>query len=106
MLQNFLVTVTRPTYGQGSNLGITTSGTTAYSNVPATIQPATSSVQQFYAERKLSVTHTVFTTQQLALKVGDQITTPLNTNTYQVQGWRDLSGLGKVLAIDTVVYLK
>jgi hypothetical protein len=104
-LFNKLITVNRPAYGQGSNFGVTSTTSAAYSNIPASVQPATSTVQDFYAQRQISVTQTVFVDQaayNLSLKRGDIIND--GTLNYQVQGWRDLTGRGRVLAIDCIIY--
>ena len=97
-----LATVQRPTYGQGNNLGITLSNSNAYTNVPVSVQPASSSVQEFYGQRQIAVTDTIFTYQQLTLKRGDVFV--VGSVSYQVQGWRDLSGAGRVLAVDCIEY--
>ena len=97
------ITVLRPTATQGTNMGISTTTTAVYSNVAASIQPATSSVMVFYAQRQLKVTQTVFVAGDLAMQRGDKITDNNGVN-YAVVGWRDLAGRKKVMAIDCEVY--
>lgn len=94
-----LITVTRPTFAQGNNLGVGTGTTTVYSNVAASVQPASSSAMIFYAQRQLKITQTVFVAGDLAFQRGDRITDQ-NGVQYAVIGWRDLSGRKKVMAVD------
>ncbi len=92
------ISVRRATVSNSNNLGIATSYTDAYTNVAASVQPVTSSVQMYYAERQLRVTQTIFVAGTLALQRGDLVND--GTLNYNVVGWRDLSGRGKVMAID------
>lgn len=97
------ISVTRPTSTQGDNFDITPGTTTVVSGVAASIQPATSSVQLFYAQRQLKITQTIFVAYPLSLLRGDRISD--GTVTYVVVGWRDQAGRNKVQAIDVEEYV-
>lgn len=97
-LLNARISVSRQTYSQSNNMGIDSTAANVYTNVPASIQPATSAVQYFYSQRQIQITQTIFVAGSLALVRGDSISD--GTTSYEVRGWRDLSGRGRVFAID------
>lgn len=97
------ITVNRPVKTQGSNMGTVTTLTAVYTDVAASVQPASSAVMLFYAQRQLKVTQTIYVAQPMDLVRGDRITH--GALTYSVIGWRDLAGRGRVLAIDCEDYL-
>lgn len=101
-LLNKLANISRPTYGQDASFGITSPASSVYTNVRVSIQPVSSSVQEFYQQRQIEVTNTVYTDQQLTLRRGDVVTSA-GVN-YQVLGWRDQAGRGWVLAIDVAEF--
>lgn len=104
-LLNTTCKVNRPTYGQDANLGVTTNPlVSVYKNVPCTIQPASPQVQDFYGQRQIGITHTIYVNQILALKRGDMVVS--GGLTYQVQGWEDMGGRGLYQAIQTIVWEK
>lgn len=92
------ITVNRATTAPGSNMGIETTTNAVYEDIGASVQPATSSVMLFYAQRNIKVTQTVFVAGTLDLQRGDTVT--VGSTTLQVVGWRDLTGRGRVMAID------
>lgn len=97
-----LISVTRPSYGQDASFGITpvatSSYTTVYSNIPASIQPASTSIQMLYAERQLVVSHQIFVDTAITVKNGDIVSD--GTNEYKVTGFENLISLGLVYRID------
>lgn len=97
------VSVLRPTTSQGNNFGVVSTNAAVFTGVAASVQPATTATEDFYAQRQLSVTFTVFVASPLALQRGDIVSD--GTNSYQVIGWRNLAGRGQVTAIDCVEYL-
>jgi hypothetical protein len=83
-------------------MGVSQSNTVVYENLPASVQPATGSVVNYYATRQLKITKTIFVAGVIDVRRGDTITH--GTETYQLVGWRDLSGRGKVMALDVEDY--
>lgn len=97
------VTISRPTITQGNNFGVVSTPAAVFSNVPASVQPATTSTMEFYAQLQQTVTFTVFVAGTLDLQRGDILSD--GTRTLRMIGSRDLSGRGKVTAIDCIEYL-
>ncbi len=102
-LLNTRIDIVRPTNTSGNNMGISQTLTDAYEDIPASVQPATSSIRQYYAQRQLTVTQTIFVAGTLELQRGDRITE--GSTTYNFVGVRDLSGRRRVTAIDCEVVL-
>ena len=96
------VNIVRPVYTNDDSLGVNTNTTIAYSNLPASLQPATSSVMDFYAQRQLKISHTAYVAGTPTLERGDYLT--FNGVQYAIIGARDLSGWGKVTAIDLELF--
>ncbi len=99
-----IVSVSRPPFGVDLSGGISqTPATSAYVNVRATVQGATSKQQIYYQQRGLETTHTVYTETPLVLHSGDTIND--GTYNYRVIGWADWTGaMGGYLEIATVRY--
>lgn len=102
-LMKQLITVQRPTVSQDASLGQVPTYSNAYSNVRASVQPASGSVLFMYAQRNIKVTHSIFTETQVAIRVGDRLYD--GTNTYQVTGVANLISLGAVYRIDCELYM-
>ncbi len=92
------ITISRATTASGANMGVETTPLAVYEGIGASVQPATSSIMLFYAQRNIKVTQTVFVAGTLDLQRGD--TVAVDGRTLQVIGWRDLTGRGRVMAID------
>lgn len=94
------INIVRPAPTSDTSAGITYPEPTAmiYSGVMASIQPASTAVQNYYAMNHMQVTHTVYTNQALSVNVADQI--QYGVRTLVVQGIRNLIESNRVYALD------
>jgi hypothetical protein len=102
LLKNKIV-LSRPTITQSDNMGINSVFAPVYTDLGASVQPANSSLQFQYAQRQINITHTIYVPVGVVVRNGDTISD--GKYTYQVKGWRDLAGRGKVLAIDAEIFV-
>lgn len=102
------ITIYRPTFGQDASFGITPtamppgSGWSAvYTSIPASICPASTSVQMLYAQRQLVVSHTIWVGDNtIAVVNGDIISD--GSKLYRVTGFEIPASDGRVFKIDAI----
>lgn len=105
------ITIYRPTIGQDASFGITPTGTppgtgwtAVYSSIPASVCPASSSVQFLYAQRQLVVSHTIWVGDNtIAVQNGDVVSD--GTNLYRVTGFEIPANDRRVFRIDAIYIL-
>lgn len=100
---NKTIDVKRPTYSQDASFGQSTTMTTVYDDVPASIQPASGTDLVMYAQRLLKITHSIFVDTAIVVKTGDIIND--GTNSFTVVGFEDLIRLQRVYKIDCALYM-
>lgn len=74
-------------------------GAPIFMDLPASVQPASSSVRFMYAQRQLEVDHEVFFQSVVALQRGDRLDTSSGRKLI-VDGWRDEADRGIVFVVD------
>jgi head-tail adaptor len=97
-LQNATVNVQAPTPTKGTSGGEVVSWTTTITAMPCRVIDATAIWRVYYAQKKLDITHQVFTNQQAGVSVGYQLL--WGTRTLRVIGITDKGGAGQVMQID------
>lgn len=91
------ITVTRPSSTSDASAGISSTSTTLYSDIPASVQPVAADAKWMYHARDIMVSHQVYVDQELDLEADDVIT--YDGRTFIVTGIRDLIELGRVWEI-------
>lgn len=101
------ISVARPTYAQDPSGGILPNSTAnypvIYTGIPASIQPASSSIMMAYAARQITISNVIYITKQITLKNGDIISD--GTYTYRVFGFKNVDMINRLFAIDCEVVL-
>lgn len=97
-LQINTVNVQSPTPSKGTSGAEKVTWTTTVNNMPCRVIDASATWKVLYSQRKLDVTHQVFTSQSPTVKVGYQLI--FGTKTLRVIGVLSLKGPG-ILQIDT-----
>ena|SRR5579884_2663664 len=97
-LQNATVNVQAPTPTKGASGGEKDTWTTTTTAMPCRVIDASATWKVYYAQKKLDITHQVYTNQKPTVKVGYQIV--WGTRTLRVIGITDKGGAGLVTQID------
>lgn len=83
-------------------MGQVTIYTAVATGLPASVQPASTKVMEFYQQRKIAISHTIYVASPVDVRIDDTVSD--GTTTYQVMGWRDMAGRNVLTALDVEVY--
>lgn len=70
----------------------------SYRNFPAMVAPASSQVKLYYAQRQLTVSHSIFTGKQIAVNLGDVV--QFGDRLFAVHGAQNILEGGRLWQID------
>lgn len=103
MLDNLMihsVNVNRPTPTKGTSGGEKDTYATVYTNLRCMVQPVSPHWLIQYQQRRINVSHSVFTNANPTIKTGDKIA--FGSRTFLVQGFTNKIELGVVMQIDVL----